>query len=80
MCVTGMKDATITVRVPRKLKEELAKYRVNVSEVLRRALEEEVRKRRREELKAAAAELGEFFSRIPDEEIVKSIRETRDGR
>jgi len=75
-----MKDTTITVRVPRKLKEELAKYGVNVSEILRRALEEEVRKRKREELKAAAAELGEFFSRIPDEEIVKSIRETREGR
>ena len=75
-----MKDTTITVRVPRKLKEELAKYGVNVSEILRRALEEEVRKRRHEELKAAAAELGEFFSRIPDEEIVKSIRETREGR
>jgi len=38
-----MKDATITVRVPRKLKEELAKYRVNVSEVIRRSLEEGVR-------------------------------------
>ncbi|MCD6089749.1 type II toxin-antitoxin system CcdA family antitoxin [Candidatus Bathyarchaeota archaeon] len=75
-----MKDTTITVRVPRKLKEELAKYGVNVSEILRRALEEEVRKRKREELKAAAAELGEFFSRIPDEEIVKGIRETRDSR
>ena len=68
-CVIGMKDATITVRVPRKLKEELAKYRVNVSEVLRRALEEEVRKEKREEFRAATAELGELFSRVPDDEI-----------
>ena len=41
MCVMGIKDAVITVRVTRKLKEELAKYRVNVSEVLRKALKEE---------------------------------------
>jgi len=45
VCVTEMKDATITVRVPRKLKEELARYGVNVSEVLRRALEEEEARR-----------------------------------
>ena len=58
VCVTEMKDATITVRVPRKLKEELARYGVNVSKVIRRSLEEEVRKRKREELKAIAAEPG----------------------
>ena len=75
-----MKDATVTVRVSRKLKEELAKYGINVSDVLRRALEEEVKRRRREELKAIASDLGEFFSKIPDEEIVKSIREMRGKR
>jgi len=75
-----MKDARITVRVPRKLKEELAKYGINVSEVIRRSLEEEVKKRKREELKAVASELGKLFSRIPDEEMVRSIRETRDSR
>jgi len=64
-----MKDATITVRVLRKLKEELAKYGVKVSEVLRRALEVEVRKEKREEFRAATAELGELFSRVPDDEI-----------
>ena len=72
--------ATITVRVSRKVKEELARYRVNVSEVLRRALEEEIRMRRREELKAIAAQLGEFFAKIPEKEIVKSIREMRERR
>ena len=75
-----MKDVTVTVRVSRKLKGELAKYGVNVSEVLRRALEEEVKKRKREELKAIASDLGEFFSKISDEEIVKSIREMREKR
>lgn len=75
-----MNDATITVRVPRKIKEELAKYRVNLSEVLRRALEEEIRRRRREELRAIAAQLGEFFAKMPDEEIVKSVREARESR
>jgi len=51
-----------------------------VNEVLRRALEEEVRKRRREELKATAAELGELFSRIPDKEIVNSQKHNGDAR
>lgn len=75
-----MKDVTITVRISSKLKEELAKYGVNLSEVVRKALEDEARRRRREELKAAATQLGEFFAKIPDEEIVKSIREMREKR
>ncbi|MCD6368542.1 MAG: type II toxin-antitoxin system CcdA family antitoxin [Thermoproteales archaeon] len=75
-----MKNTTITVRVSRELKGELAKYGINVSEVVRRALEEEVRRRKREELKAVAAQLGEFFAKIPDEDIVKCLREMREAR
>ena len=69
--------SVITVRVPRALKAELRRYGVEVSEVTRRALEAEVRERRRMELEEAARILGEALERIPADRLVRSIREDR---
>jgi len=73
-------SVNITVRIPRKLKEELRKYGIKISEVVRRALEEEVERRKMEELRRIAGELGDFLSRMSEEEIVKSIKEFRRSR
>jgi len=74
------KDITITVRIPREVKEEIQRYGVEVSKVVRRALEEEIRKRKLEELKKAAGRLGNLLAKIPDDEIIKTIREAREYR
>ena len=58
----------------------MRKYGIKVSAVVKRALEEEVEKRKVEELRKMAGELGELFSRMSEEEIVKSIRESRRSR
>ncbi len=71
---------TITVRIPRELKEKVNRYRIKVSEVVRKALEKEVEKKELEEAAAAAKELGELLARIPNEEIVKTIKEARRTR
>jgi len=62
--------------------EKAKKYGINVSEVLRRALEEEVRKREEEEARKVAEELAKELkaSNITVEDIVRSIREDRDTR
>jgi len=73
-------SVTISVRIPRELKEKIDRYGVRVSEVVRRALEEEVRRKEFVEAVRAAEELGELFSRIPDEEIVRIVREGRRTR
>ncbi len=75
-----MKSVTITVRISKRLKESLDRYGVEVSKVVREALEKEVKRRKLEDLKRVAGELGVFFSKIPDEKIVKSIKETRRSR
>ncbi len=75
-----METAIITVRVPKKLKEELKKHGIKVSVVVKRALEEELRRRRLEELKRVASELGRFFAEVSDEEIVEDIRKMRGRR
>ena len=69
--------SVISVRVPTELKDDLKRYGIEVSEVTRKALEEEVRRREREELQRMAEELGEFLEKIPQERIVEGIREDR---
>jgi len=70
----------VSVRIPRELKEEAKRYGINISEVARRALEEEVRRRKLEEAMAAARRIGEILSKIPEEEMVKWLREAREER
>jgi hypothetical protein len=69
--------SVISVRIPKELKADLKRYGIEVSEVTRKALEEEVRRREREELRVMAEDLGEFLGKIPRERIVEGIREDR---
>ena len=69
--------SVISVRIPTELKDDLRRFGIEVSEVTRKALEEEVRRREREELRGMAEELGEFLGKIPRERIVEGIREDR---
>ena len=69
--------SVISVRVPQELKDDLKRYGIEVSEVTRKALEEEVKRREREELQGMAEELGDFLEKISRERIVKGIREDR---
>jgi post-segregation antitoxin (ccd killing protein) len=70
-------SVTISVRIPKELKEKIKKYGINISHVVRKALEEELRKKKIEEAREAAKRLGEFFSKIPEEDIVKGINISR---
>lgn len=69
--------SVITVRVPKELKDGLKRYGIEVSEIARKALEDEVRRRQRQELEEMARNLGESLEKILPERIVKSIREDR---
>ena len=74
------KYETVSARIPQELKEKINRYNVKTSEIIRSALEEEVRKRELEELKAEVHRLKPILDRITTEEVVKSIREDRDRR
>ena len=75
-----MSYATVSAKVPRRLKELLDKYGIRPGPVIRRALEEEVRRRMLEEVERRAKELKGKVAQIPDEEIAKLIREDREAR
>ena len=71
---------TVSAKIDSDLREKLRKYGISISKVVRRALEEEVRKAEEEEVKKALKRIGEVLEKIPAEEIVGLIRESREKR
>jgi len=69
---------TISAKIPRRLKELLDKYGIKPSDVIRKALEEEIKKRIIEDLEERAHKLKHKLSHISDEEIARIIREERE--
>ena len=71
---------TVSTKVRRELKEEAERLGIKISEVLRRALEEEVRRRKLEELRKKLDELDDMLEKIDINRIVEAIREDREAR
>lgn len=69
----------VTAKVPKELKERARKYGINISGLVRSALEEEVEKveerQLREELDKVSSSLRKKLS---EEDVVTAIRETRE--
>ncbi len=68
----------VATKIPRRLKELVDRLGIKPSPVMRRALEEEVRKRLLEELEKRARRLRKRLPDISDEEVVRLIREDRE--
>lgn len=70
----------LTVRVDKELKKKLKKHKINASKITRSALEEEIKKHEEEELSHAITEMKTILNSIPDQEITKAVRESRNQR
>ncbi len=70
----------VTIRIPRSLREEAKKYNIKISEVLRRALREEIERRRQERIKELQKKAEKILSKIDKKEILEVLREIRSER
>jgi len=69
---------TVSAKIPDELKAAVDQADINVSGVIREALEAEITERRREQLQQDAAELsGEIDDNVTTDEIVSAVREAR---
>jgi post-segregation antitoxin (ccd killing protein) len=66
----------ITVRVEKNLKEKIRYHKINISETVRVALEDEIRKIENAELSNAISEMKSVLEKIPDAEIIPTIHNT----
>jgi len=71
---------TVSAKVPRELREEAEKLGIRISEFLRRALEEEVRRRKIEVLKEELNSISTVLDKIDVDRVVRHIREDREVR
>jgi len=72
------KYVTVSAKVPEEIKKKLQELNLNTSQVVRKALEEEIKRKEEEELKALAVKASQLLKKIPLKEITRAIRETRD--
>nr|WP_232216688.1 hypothetical protein [Desulfurococcus amylolyticus] len=75
-----MSYVTVSAKIPKRLKELMNKYGIKPGPVIRRALEEEVKKRILAELEEKLRDILSEIAGIPDEEIVDLIRGDRERR
>ena len=76
-----MKPVTVSAKIPKDLREKLEKHGVKVSEVVRRALEEEVCALESRMLMKRLDEISvEIKGKISTEDVTKAVRASREGR
>ena len=73
-------SVTVSTKIPKQLKEKIQRFRIKPSKILRKALEDEVKKREMEELKEEINKLKPVLEKVSMDDIVKSIREDRENR
>lgn len=71
---------TVSAKVPVELKEKTRKLGIKTSQVVRRALEQEVKKQELRKIQAMIEELQPVLAKISIDEVVKSIRQDREQR
>ncbi|MEM3385675.1 MAG: CopG family transcriptional regulator [Nitrososphaeria archaeon] len=74
------KYVRVSVKVPVELKEKMEKYGIKPSHVLRKAIEDCIKREEIKRLKEKIEEVKLILEKIPEEDIVKSIREDRNSR
>ena len=74
------KSVTVSTKIPQELKEKIKQLKIKPSKLLRKAIEDEIRRREAEKLKEDIEKLKPILNRVSVEDIVKGIREDRTRR
>jgi len=71
---------TVSVKIPVEVRDKLRKYGVKISELLKRAIYEELRRREVEEVERELRQLRHVLKGFSREFVVKALREDRESR
>jgi post-segregation antitoxin (ccd killing protein) len=74
------RQVTVTAKIPAELKERLSMLHVNVSELIRNALEREASRIEKERLRRLVEDAGEILQKIPADELIDAVRKGREAR
>lgn len=73
-----MEYTTVSAKIPKEVRRKLEEYGIKPSEVIRKAIHEEIRKTEMMRLKREAESVKPIVARITTKFVVKSIREDRE--
>ncbi len=74
-------SVVVSAKVPKELRERARRYGISISKVVRRTLEAEVAKAEEEKLRTALDEVSRRLKRkVAKEDLVRAVRESREGR
>jgi len=73
-----MEYTTVSAKIPREIKKKLDEFGIRPSEVIRRALYEEIKEAELRGLKKEAEAVKPIIAKISSEVVVKSVREDRE--
>jgi antitoxin CcdA len=73
-----MDYVTVSAKIDKELRKKLAELSIKPSEVIKKALMEEVEKRTKEELKRKVERASRIISKAGRNNWVRAVRETRD--
>ena len=74
-------STVISAKIPKNLKQKAKRYGVKIGEVVRKALEEEVKRVEEKELSKNLDELSNMLKdRIRKDDVVKAVRSSRNER
>jgi len=74
------RNVTVSLKIPKDLRERMRKLGLNPSPILRKILEDEVRRRELQEIQTRIEKLKPLLNRLTLDEAVRSIREDRERR
>lgn len=75
-----VQSVTVSTKIPKQLKEKMQRLRIKPAKILRKALEDEVKRREVEALKEEIGKLKPILEKLSVDDIVKGIREDRERR
>jgi len=71
-------QVTVSAKIDKELRKKMAQLGIKPSEVIKRALEDEVREKSAKKLLAEAAKASGILKKVSEEDWTESVRKSRD--
>ena len=71
---------TVSAKIDKELRRKMAQLGIKPSQVIKRALEEEVRERSAKNILAEAVKAAKILKKVSEEDWTDSVRKSRDER
>jgi post-segregation antitoxin (ccd killing protein) len=71
------KYTTVSTKIPQEVKEKMKELKIKPSKILRKAIEDEIRRKEAEKLKEEIERVKPVLDKVNMEDVVKGIREDR---